>query len=91
MADRVVLRKDKEDGSIVAFLPDATANLGRVMCYAHIGQHSEASLDYYRLNTTPLTPEDYSAGDAMVRELTSIGYEVRLVRRLNDPIGGWRQ
>ena len=89
MPDRVILRKDKTDGSIVAFLPNNRARFGYVMCYAHIGQHSEASLDYYR-TTLPLKPEDYSAGDAMVRELTAIGYEVLLVKRLTDPIGEWR-
>ena len=39
----------KPDGhpECVLFLPHAAANPGRIVCYAHVGQHSEASTDYY--------------------------------------------
>jgi len=37
-----------KDGNPVLFLPDMSANRGYIACYAHMGQHSEASMDYYR-------------------------------------------
>lgn len=39
---------DKKHGEAVLFFPSYAANFGNIVCYAHIGQHSEASLEYYR-------------------------------------------
>ena len=90
MTDRVIIREWRESGEtgLDAFLPDSDANYGRIVCYAHIGQHSEASLDYYDKRTRPV---DYTRPDVieLVNELQSRGYDVRLVKRLNRPFGGW--
>ncbi len=61
------------DGEPIAFLLDVPANEGGVMAYMHIGQHGEASLDFY--HTAKLAkPEQY---DELWKELESIGYELK--------------
>lgn len=37
----------KVSGNAVLFLPEYSASAGRMVCYAHMGQHSEADLCYY--------------------------------------------
>ena len=48
----VIFKKDKKDGEVVAFFPetmfDGSVNRGNIMCYAHNGQSSEASLGYFQ-------------------------------------------
>jgi hypothetical protein len=101
--DRVIIRAFRgEDGKrydsqgrlrLDAFLPDASANFGSIVCYGRVMDdgighcHCEASLDYFR----DCKPVDYDLPDvkALVAELTTIGYNVRLVKRLNRPFGGW--
>lgn len=36
-----------KDGNPVLFFPEVEANRGNILCYAHMGQHSEASIEYY--------------------------------------------
>lgn len=43
---KVIFRKDKE-GNVIAFMPQLAANPGNIVCYQHIGQHGEASVEYY--------------------------------------------
>ena len=43
---KVLFRKTK-DGEIIAFFPEMTANYGKMMSYMHIGQHGEASIEFY--------------------------------------------
>ena len=43
---KVIFRKDRE-GNIIAFLPELRVNHGNIMSYMHIGQHSEASYQFY--------------------------------------------
>lgn len=62
-----------EQGSktdVIAFLLDVPSNYGSVVCYAHIGQHSEASLEYAR-GCKPASPNLYSE---LKQELESLGY-----------------
>lgn len=33
------------------FLPDMAANPGKIVCYARAGEHSEADIGFYLLNT----------------------------------------
>jgi hypothetical protein len=48
----VIFKKDKRDGEVIAFFPetmfDGSVNRGNIMCYAHNGQSSEASLEYFQ-------------------------------------------
>jgi predicted nucleic acid-binding Zn finger protein len=76
MKTEVIFRK--EDGDVVAFMPYDIADLnGNITCYAHIGQHSAASLEYYR--TTKPTKE-YSD---LLNELQSIGYDVQIRQKMS--------
>ena len=70
---KVLFRKN--DGGVYAFFPEATANYGMVMTYAHIGQHSEASLEFY-LNSKKATKEEYAN---LLSELENIYDDCTLV------------
>lgn len=49
---KVIFRKDKNDGEVVAFFPetvfDGSVNYGMIMSYAHVGQSGEASIRYFQ-------------------------------------------
>ena len=45
-----------EDGAPILFFPSEPANPGRVLCYAQIGEHSEAGRAYMRKLPEPATP-----------------------------------
>jgi len=46
--------------------------------YSHVGQHGSGDPTYMRLKTRPATPAEYGG---LKRELESIGYVLRVVRR----------
>jgi hypothetical protein len=76
---RVIFRRWKDNGDVIAVLLDVPANHGRVVCYEHVGQHGEG--DWYAIvsQTTPATPEEYAA---LSRELTKqVGYSLAVRRR----------
>lgn len=51
----VVLRKEVQGGAIVAFFPELVSTpAGDILCYAHVGQHSHAALEYMYENTQPV-------------------------------------
>ena len=76
---KVIYRKDS-DGNVIAFLPELSANVGNVVCYAHTGQHGEASIQYYHDNKTAL-PNEY---EPLHKELKGIysDFEISIKRRL---------
>lgn len=55
-------------GHVTAVLPDCPANFGYVLSYAHIGQHSEASWQWY-YGTRRATPQEYAP---LLKELRGI-------------------
>lgn len=73
----VIFRKDVKANEIVAFLPECDVNHGNIMSYAHIGQHSEASLEYYH-GTKKASMEEYLP---LFRELQMIYNEELEVRQ----------
>lgn len=77
---KVIFRKYRE-GNIITFLPELRVNHGNIMSYMHIGQHSEASLQYY-WETVKATEEEYKP---LLKELKSIYDDEALVikKRLN--------
>lgn len=81
--DKVIFKTVKHGdfkGDVEAFLPDNEVNYGNICVYAHTGQHSEASLDYFtssRLRAS--TPTEYAD---LLRELKAIGYNPRIYKRL---------
>lgn len=81
--DRIVFRKywnmHDRRWEPVAFFPDVPANPGRVMSYEHTGQHSEASLDWYR-STSPCPEGEYAwLLDEMVQHY---GYRPKIMKKL---------
>lgn len=48
----VIFKRDPNDGEVIAFFPetmhDGSVNMGNIMCYAHNGQSSEASVEYFQ-------------------------------------------
>jgi len=80
---RVIFKMEKTDADYpesdcVAFLLDVDANKYNVVSYAHIGQHSEASLDYVK-ECKPATKEQYHD---LREELESLGYFLYIVHRI---------
>lgn len=59
---KVIFRKEYNEYTkkydVIAFLPEIEANYGKIMSYAHIGQHSEADILYYH-TTKKATPDEY--------------------------------
>ena len=48
-----------EDGAPILFFPTEPANAGRVLCYARVGEHSEASRAYMRGLPAPTTKNEF--------------------------------
>ncbi len=76
---KVIYRKG-EGGEVVAFLPELPASRGNIVCYAHIGQHGEASIEYYH-GTEKALPSEYAP---LHKELKAIysDYKLSVKRRL---------
>ena len=64
---KVIFRKDKE-GNVIAFLPELRVNRGNIMSYMHIGQHGEASYEFY-LTTRKANENEYADLFAELREI----------------------
>lgn len=75
---RVILRRFC--GEVIALFPDIDAGRGLCMSYMHIGQHCGASRSLSRVSR----PVDLSEPDtaALVRELTSLGYDLQIIQRM---------
>lgn len=86
---KVIFRKEK-DGEIVAFFPELKANYGRMVCYAHIGQHSEADIEYYHTTKKALDSEF----KPLLNELKSIYNDCELIVKqklyYNDLTNAWK-
>lgn len=78
---KVVFRKEKNpytnDYEVIAFMPELKANYGKIVCYAHIGQHSEADLEYYQ-NTIKANESEYKL---LLNELNGIYNDCELIVR----------
>ena len=69
---KVIFRKAKNpythEYEVIAFLPEMPANHGNILSYMHIGQHAEASYEFY-LSTKKATEEEYKP---LLNELKAI-------------------
>lgn len=59
-----ILRWDRQDDSPILFLPQLRANIGNMVCYAHVGQHSGSTTDYYIRNTSPYKMKQWRSKEA---------------------------
>lgn len=73
----VVFRK-WSDGGIIALFPNLPGSPGYCSSYEHLGQHGSADYYYVLSRTTPAKPSEYAP---LKRELESIGYTLRVVKR----------
>jgi len=65
-----IIPRIEKDGTPILFLPDDPClRPDFIGCYAHVGQHSEASLDYYYESTKP---DRENACAALIEEYRSI-------------------
>lgn len=67
-----------DDGDVIAFIGGYECNPGWIMSYMHIGQHSEASIEFMEVLNL-CTPDEFKA---LLDELESIGYDVTVVENL---------
>lgn len=86
---KVIFRKTK-DGEIIAFFPEASANFGNILSYMHIGQHGEASLEFYQ-ETNKATETEYNT---LMMELKAIYDDYNLIVKqkinYNDLRKAWK-
>ncbi len=66
---RVIFRKWKSNGDVIAFFLDCPETPGHCLSYEHVGQHGKAA--YPHPQTEPATVEEYMS---LLTELRSIGY-----------------
>jgi len=77
----VIFRKWTSNGNIIALFPGIPSSLNArhyCLCYEHFGQHGSSPLDL-SLHTIPAKPREYAE---FKRELESIGYTLRVVKRV---------
>lgn len=78
---QIIFREDRKTKDVVAFIPETLVHKYMIMSYMHIGQHSEASLEYY-LSTEKASENEYSD---LYKELCGIYGEenLQIKHRLN--------
>jgi hypothetical protein len=72
---RVIFRKWKDNGDIIAFFPDDDWGRGLIGSYMHTGQHGGAM---YPCDTVPASPEEYAD---LLAELKQVGYDDLVIRK----------
>lgn len=76
MTDKITVKMDDADEAI-AFIHNVPANYGNVLSYQHIGQHSEASIEYMREDCFyPRDAQDIIKAYKLLVEMQLIGYEI---------------
>ena len=81
MTTKVIFRKFKDNGDVIAFFPElpGTNNPYDCQSYMHVGQHGAACL--YPDDTVPATEQEYIE---LYKELVYIGYDdLKVYKRLN--------
>ena len=79
---RVIFRKCKKYGEIIALFPDCINQYtNNVMAYMHLGQHFECDYNYVVQTSYLATENEYIP---LYEELKSIGYDdLKIVKRNN--------
>jgi len=75
---KVIFRKYKQGGDILALFPKENQGHGSCLCYQFIGQHGAADYGYCLTFTVLATPEEYAP---LLAELQSIGYNLKVMKR----------
>lgn len=74
-----VIFRQFPDGEVIALFPELPGTIDPNTClsYMHYGQHGSADTGIVR-NTYPCDPQDY---ESLLKELVSIGYNLKIVKR----------
>lgn len=77
---RVVFRKWRDTGSVIALFPAIPTDLQGWYCeaYEHVGQHGGADYHGVIRATQPAMPTEYRS---LANELDGIGYRVKPIKR----------
>ena len=77
----IVTFRKESNGTILAVFGQLWAWYDtQLTAYAHEGQHTATTPEYYRNRTTPATPEEYAP---LLAELRALGYDdLQIVHRL---------
>jgi len=76
---KIMFRKFKITGDVVALMPEFLDADGFVTTYMHVGQHGAGDYDYLLKITVPAKPEEY---EELYRELKQIGYpDIQVMKR----------
>lgn len=75
---KVVFRKWKDNGDIIALFPEIEE--GPIWCqsYMHVGQHGTAGYNHVIKGTVPATYKEYKE---LAKELRQIGYKLDIRKR----------
>lgn len=77
--DRVILRRFRGTGELIALFPDIDEGHGRCASYMRVGQHSPASRQI--IDATTLADAGDDDAVALLAELRQVGYLPRVIRR----------
>lgn len=82
METKVIFRKWKDSGEIIAIFPESIDKRTlKMSSYEHIGQHSDVDYNSIISSTIPAKEEEYKY---LLSELKHIGYEnIRILKRFN--------
>ena len=70
------------DTEAILFLPDLTANAGKIAFYALIGEHGEADIEFYLKSTSPPDQRAVELYDWYVKNKCDADDKVKFIRRI---------
>ena len=80
--ERVVFRKWKDDGQIVALFPDIQADDdGHIVSYVHVGQHGAANYQHCIGKSVPATIAEAAPLKKELEDM--VGYVLAVIQRRN--------
>ena len=88
--DRVKVIFRKKDNDVIAFLPQIRVNRGNIMSYMHIGQHGEASYEFYTETKKATEMEYQSLLEELKRIYSDCVLEVKQKLCYDDLVKAWQ-
>ena len=88
--DKVKVIFRKKDNDVIAFLPQIRVNRGNIMSYMHIGQHGEASYEFYTETKKATETEYKSLLEELKRIYSDCILEVKQKLCYDDLVKSWQ-
>lgn len=76
---KIIVRLCKSDKEPIVFIPSCSANPGMIMSWQHVGQHGDASIDFYRNDTIPAGEKEK---EIALQYSCEIGEHCEVIKRL---------